>query len=580
MKKIRFLSIFLFLTLLFASFAPAAMALEEPSLECAYCVLLETNTGTVLYSRGAEMRAYPASLTKMMTVLLAVEATENQTVLPNGDTAALSNLVTAQPGFNFDMIADGSTADILQGETMTLEELLYCAMLSSANEACNVIAMYIGGNVNTFVEMMNQRAAQLGCTDTHFANTHGLPNEEHYTTALDLSLIARECVQHSVFRELCSTRTHTLKPTNLSAERQLYNTNALINANDHYPGNYLYEGAAGIKTGFTSAAGYCLAALATREGVANEQLLSIVLKAPAYDDNGDGIIDRYCNFSDSAKLFDWGFDNWGYREVLKSTDIITEVPVSMGDGADRVSVRPSSSIVRLLPNDEDLSLYQKIPTITATANGKELEAPIIAGQVLGEIAIVKDGVTVGTSALVASSDVALSRVQYMRTEISNTLHKPVVVWTFWVLILLTCFYVFVVVRYRNRRREYLKRQNNARIAREIAADDQDVQDWYKKEEEATRPVTLNHSSKLSGDKKTMNVKRSETGKESPAKKSGSGAAEKSGTERKNSEGDKMTEKRAPAMRPAAKSKGEAGSPTSEEDDSFRDCFEELFGKKE
>ena len=551
MKKIRFLSTFLLLALLLGALSPMAYALDEPQVECSYCILLETNTDTVLYNRGGDTRAYPASLTKMMTVLLALEACENQALLPNGETAALSNPVTAQPGFNFDMIADGSTADILQGETMTLEELLYCAMLSSANEACNVIAMYISGSVDAFVERMNQRAAELGCTGTHFANTHGLPNDSHYTTAYDLSRIARECVNHSTFRELCSTRTHTLNPTNLSAERQLYNTNALINANDHYPGNYLYEGASGIKTGYTAAGGYCLAALATREGVANEQLLAIILKAPAYDDNGDGILDRYCNFSDAARLFDWGFDNWSYREVIKSTDIITEVPVSMGDGADRVSVRPSSSIVRLLPKDEDLSLYQRIPTITAAANGKELEAPITAGQVLGEIAIVKDGVTVGTSALVASSDVALSRVQYMRTEISNTLHKPIVQWTFWILLLLSFLYVFVVVRYRKRRKAYLKRLSNAKVAREIANGDADVREWYEEKDEATRPVTLKPKARPKSEPKS-------------GKKSGGSHSAKPAAKR-------------PAVRPA---KSDPASPSASEDDNFRDCFEEFFGKKD
>ena len=551
MKKIRFLSTFLLLALLLGALSPMAYALDEPQVECSYCILLETNTDTVLYNRGGDTRAYPASLTKMMTVLLALEACENQALLPNGETAALSNPVTAQPGFNFDMIADGSTADILQGETMTLEELLYCAMLSSANEACNVIAMYISGSVDAFVERMNQRATELGCTGTHFANTHGLPNDSHYTTAYDLSRIARECVNHSTFRELCSTRTHTLNPTNLSAERQLYNPPALINANDHYPGNYLYEGASGIKTGYTAAAGYCLAALATREGVANEQLIAIVLKAPAYDDNGDGILDRYCNFSDAARLFDWGFDNWSYREVIKSTDIITEVPVSMGDGADRVSVRPSSSIVRLLPKDEDLSLYQRIPTITAAANGKELEAPITAGQVLGEIAIVKDGVTVGTSALVASSDVALSRVQYMRTEISNTLHKPIVQWTFWILLLLSFLYVFVVVRYRKRRKAYLKRLSNAKVAREIANGDADVREWYEEKDEATRPVTLKPKARPKSEPKS-------------GKKSGGSHSAKPAAKR-------------PAVRPA---KSDPASPSASEDDNFRDCFEEFFGKKD
>ena len=526
MKKIRFPILILLIAALMGAVAPSAFALEPPTIEGTYAVLLETNTDTVLYEKAAYERAYPASLTKMMTVLLAVEAIENQAVLPSGVTAALTNEVTASANLNYDQIVDGSTAGILEGETMSLEDLLYCAMLSSANEACNILAEHIGGSVPAFIDMMNERAAALGCSGTHFANTHGLPNADHYTTAWDLTLIAREAIAHPLFKEICSTRTRTLNPTNMSAGRALYNTNSLINTNDHYPGDYLYEGAAGIKTGFTADAGYCLASVATREGVNNIQLISIVLHAPAYDDNGDGIIDRYCNFTDSTALFDWGFDNWGYREILKSTDIITEVPVSMGDGTDTVAVRPSTSIVRLLPNDDDLSGYQKVPTIYATADGQKLEAPISAGQVLGEIAIMKDGKTVGTSSLVASSDVNLSRVRYMRTEIGNTLRLPIVQWTFWILLLLFLFYIFVVVRYRQRRRQEKLRARQARIAQEIANSDEDVREWYN----------------------------------SP------GSSEPSRIQK--------PQRRKPSARLA---RPDPQTPSTPDDDSFRDYFEEFFG---
>ena len=528
MKKFRFPVILLLICVLVSSMAPTAFALEDPVIEGSYAVLLETNTDTVLYEKSAYERAYPASLTKMMTVLLAVEAIENQTVLPSGVTAALTNEVTASENYNYDQIVDGSTAGILLGETMSLEDLLYCAMLSSANEACNILAEHIGGDIPSFINMMNERAAALGCSGTHFANTHGLPNPDHYTTAWDLTLIAREAVAHSLFREICSTRTRTLNPTNMSAGRALYNTNSLINTNDHYPGDYLYEGAAGIKTGFTADAGYCLASVATREGVSNFQLLSIVLRSPAYDQDGNGILDKYCNFTDSAALFDWGFDNWSYREILKSTDIITEVPVSMGDGTDTVAVRPSTSIVRLLPNDDDLSAYQKVPTIYATADGQKLEAPISAGQVLGEIAIMKDGKTVGTASLVASSDVNLSRVRYMRTEIGNTLRLPIVQWTFWILLLLFLFYIFVVVRYRQRRRQQKLRARQARIAQAIANSDEDVREWYN----------------------------------SPA----------------GSEPARIQPKRRqPAARPA---RPDPRTPSTPDDESFRDYFEEFFGDQD
>ena len=181
MKKIRFPVIMLLICLLVSTMGPTAFALEDPMIEGSYAVLLETNTDTVLYEKSAYERAYPASLTKMMTVLLAVEAIENQTVLPSGVTAALTNEVTASANYNYDQIVDGSTAGIFEGETMLLEDLLYCAMLSSANEACNILAEHIGGDIPSFINMMNERAAALGCSGTHFANTHGLPNPDHYT---------------------------------------------------------------------------------------------------------------------------------------------------------------------------------------------------------------------------------------------------------------------------------------------------------------------------------------------------------------------------------------------------------------
>ena len=247
-----------------------------------------------------------------------------------------------------------------------------------------------------------------------------------------------------------------------------------------------------------------------------------------FEIHGNGTLDKYCNFTDAAALFDWGFDNWGYREILKSTDIITEVPVSMGDGTDTVAVRPSTSIVRLLPNDDDLSGYQKVPTIYATADGQKLEAPISAGQVLGEIAIMKDGKTIGTASLVASSDVNLSRVRYMRTEIGNTLRLPIVQWTVWILLLLFLFYIFVVVRYRRRRRQQKLRARQARIAQAIANSDEDVREWYN----------------------------SPSGSE-PARI--------------------QPKRRQPAARPA---RPDPRTPSTPDDESFRDYFEEFFGDQD
>ena len=459
MKRIRFLPICLLAALLAGLCAPAASALDDPQADSSYAVVLAAERGdneTVLYTKNERERLMPASLTKVMTVLLAVEAVEDGTV-------KLSDMVTASDRLYYDISGDSSSVYMAIGETMTLENLLYCAMLNSANEACNVIAEYIGGTIENFIEMMNARAAALGCTDTHFANTHGMPDPDHYTTAWDLSRILREAARHETLMEISNTVTYVVPDTNASAERKLENTNSLINpTNPLYPGDYGYEYTRGVKTGHTSEAGYCLATTAEKDGV---ELLAVIMKAEAYQlDDGSWY---YGSFADAKTLFEWAFSNFSYQEIVKSTEIVAEVGVEMGADADTVAVRPSTSITALLPNDVLPSSFERSVTIYRTDNGDgtTLMAPVSAGQTVGEISVSLNGEVYGTSPLVTSTSVELSRVSYMKGELLETLRRPAVVMTFWALVLLLALYITLVVRYRLKRRAYQRRLANARQLR-------------------------------------------------------------------------------------------------------------------
>lgn len=460
MKIIKKLSIWLALAALICQLCPTALAVDDPPADSSHAVVLLAEKGsseTVLYTRNADEQMFPASLTKVMTVLLAVEAIEDGTV-------SLSDMVTAQPGFNFDIVDDGTSVNMTEGETMSLENLLYCAMVASANEVCNVIAQYIGGgSISAFVDMMNARAAELGCTNTHFANTHGLPIDNHYTTAWDFSRILREAVSHELFMEICDTVNYTVPGTNNSAERHIESTNSLINpTNPQYPGDYGYEYAHGVKTGHTEEAGYCLATTAEKDGV---QLLCVVLKAEAYElDDGTWY---YGHFADAKALFEWGFENFSYQEIVRSTEIVDEIPVEMGADADTVSIRPSTSITGFLANDIDLEGFERTVTIYSTGYGddKTLLAPVSAGQVVGEISVSLDGQVYGTAPLVTSTSVSLSRVQFMKEQLLETLRRPAVIITFWVLVLLFFTYLTLVIRYRMKRRAYQQRLENARQIR-------------------------------------------------------------------------------------------------------------------
>ena len=363
MRNFKILPLILLFALVLSCFSPAALALEDPNVNSNAVLLMETDSRTILFSQNENARVYPASTTKIMTVLLAIEAVEAGKV-------HLTDNVTATENMNFDMIPDGSSAGILVGETMTLQDLLYCAMLASGNDACNVIAEYIGGSISEFVDMMNKRAAELGCVGTHFANTHGLPDENHYTTAWDFSLIALEAMSHSEFMEISDTVTYQIAATNMAGGRTLSNSNGLINEDSWlYPG-YKYEYAHGIKTGYTSSAGYCLVSTAVKDGV---ELLCVIMGGVVVDNNGTV---AYSNFLDSRNLYDWGFENFSFQTILDLNDVVTTAKVVMGADGDVVSLKPQNALTAFLPNDTASFLLKTRPKSFASTifpkNGSHL----------------------------------------------------------------------------------------------------------------------------------------------------------------------------------------------------------------
>jgi D-alanyl-D-alanine carboxypeptidase (penicillin-binding protein 5/6) len=455
MKKLKILSVLLLITILFcSSFVLPAMALEDPAVTSNAIFLCNADTGAVLYSKNADTQAAPASTTKIMTVLLAIEECQKSDA-----TIKLTDNVTATETMNSDLIEDGSSANLQVGETMTLENLLYCAMLSSGNDACNVIAEYVGGTIDNFVKMMNVRAQELGCTGTNFVNPHGIPADNHYTTAQDLARIALEAEKNELFMTICNTPKYSIPATNMSEERTLSNSNALINAASVYGSSYVYDKAAGIKTGHTEAAGYCLVSTAVKDNI---RLLAVVLGGTATTNNG---LTTISSFTDSITLYDWAFENFSFQEVLKSSETVGSAPVSMGKGSDTVNLRPQSSVSLLLPNDTDLSQVTVNTTLYSERDGEELVAPISSGQVLGEISVLLNGTEVGKTYLVASGSVDLSRIGYMEAQIHETLSNPLVILVIVILAILFILYFTWVILYRIQRRRHLKAVRQARLAR-------------------------------------------------------------------------------------------------------------------
>lgn len=451
MKKSRILSIALLLVLCVSLLAPCAAAEDVPPVKSAAVYLADRETGYVYFSQNAETKVYPASLTKIMTAMVVIEAVQNGEV-------TMDDMVTAQPGYNFDQDDAGSTASIVEGETMSLRDLLYCTLVVSANEACNILAIHVCGTTTAFVDRMNQRAAELGCTGTHFANTHGLPNENHYTTAMDMYRIASKAMEYEDFVTICDTARYTVQATNRSKVRDLTNTNGLISADSVYKG-FFYEPAIGIKTGYTSAAGYCLVSAAQKDGI---NLLCVVMGG-VQTDNANGSTD-YSNYSDSIHLYNWVFDNFTRQEVIGAGELITEIPVRLGSDADSVALRAETAVPAVLPNELDLNELERTVTIYDETGG--CQAPINEGQVLGRITVSLDGTTYGSANLVANRSVNLSYLQSMGATIKETLKNTWVRVAVGVILGVVLLYAVLVVRYRMVYRRRQRELQEARLLRQ------------------------------------------------------------------------------------------------------------------
>ena len=446
MKKFRIFPLVLILCLALSAAAPTAWALDAPSLNGKSAVLVDLDSGRVLYGHNENDERAVASLTKVMTVLLALEALDSGRI-------ALEDMVTAQDDCQEGMEDDSSTSGIVPGTVISVKDLLYCAMLQSANEACNILGRYLAGSIAGFVDQMNQRAAELGCQHTHFANTNGLPAEGHYSSAYDQYLIFAEAMQHPMFLSISNTASYQADCTAVNGGEPIGNSNALINITSIYSngGRYLYEGASGGKTGYTRAAGYCLISTAQRSGV---RLLAVALGC---DGALNAQIEDYYNFIDSRALYDWGFDNFSYRTLLSANEVVERLDVDLADGESVAMLRPAEDIRALLPNDVPDEAVRREVALYST----ELTAPLAAGTVLGEIRISADGVVYGTTKLINSSAIELSRNAYLTQRLGEILSKGWVIALIAVLLVFTLIYLILVMRYRRLRRRHLRERKRA-----------------------------------------------------------------------------------------------------------------------
>lgn len=444
MKKFRTIPILLALCLLFTTLAPSVFALEEPSLGAQAAILVDLNSGEILYAKNIDEQRSPASLTKVMTALLALEAVDRGEL-------SLDDVITAGPDCQQGLDSDSSNASIVSGEEMTLRDYLYCALVASANEACNVIAVAVSGSISAFVEDMNARAAELGCRSTHFADPNGLSNENHYSTAYDLYLITREALRHPDFQTMVNTVSYHIEPTNANGERNLANSNALLSESGFYGPGYVYEGAAGVKTGYTRLAGYCLISTAERGEV---RALAIVLGSSGPNLEATTTVG---NFADSRTLYNWLFDNFAYQQVLAAGEAIDRVSIDKAEGDGIAVLRMREDVRLLLPNEADPAER----SVRVQLYEDQLTAPIAAGTPLGEAYVTVGGKEYGPFSLVTNADIGMAKLQFLRQGVMDVLQRGWVRTVIIVLVVLLVLYLALVARYRALRRKHLRERKQA-----------------------------------------------------------------------------------------------------------------------
>lgn len=352
MKDMKKLTLLLSAVLLLVLLPVRAMAVDIPITSRA-AILMEKETGEILYAQNEHEKLEPASVTKVMTMLLTMEAIDAGK-LHYDDIVTVSANAAAM---------GGSQVYLKEGEQMTVEDMLKAVCVASGNDACVALAEHISGVTELFVEQMNNRAKELGMNDTHFVNCNGLTAEGHLTSAYDIAVMSRELLlHHDDIHRFSTIWMDSIR----GGEFQLANTNKLIR---------FYDGATGLKTGFTSTAGYCISATAERDGM---ELIAVIMKGETADSRN----------TDAKALLNYGFSTYALVNVTPD-ESFAPVPVALGT-ADTVQPQLAEQGSHLLlPKNQVGDLQQSVVV------AESLTAPVEKGQKLGELTV-----TDGTNALV------------------------------------------------------------------------------------------------------------------------------------------------------------------------------------
>lgn len=432
------------LAMMFAFFtlsASAAVFNTDIETKSKAVYMLNLDTDTVVYEKNSTEKMYPASTTKIMTYIVTVENVSDL----KGTKVIIDDKVLSE------LDGTGSSVSGLEyfvGESVTVYDLLNCLMIKSGNDAAMLLANYVGdGSIQAFVDMMNAKAEELGCRNTHFMNPHGLHDDQHYTTAEDLAIITRYAQTLPEFNEISNSVSAYIS-VDKEQEYPLITTNYMID--ETRGGDYYYKYAKGVKTGTTDEAGYCLVSTAAYGGYT---YMCITLGAPSVDKDGKEVEDNGAML-DSKALYQWAFNSLELKSVIDEETPVCEIPVELAWNQDTVLLVPQGGYSTILPKDIENSSID-----IATDIPDSITAPVIEGTVIGKATISYANQELTTVNLIAGETVERSKMLYFLDTAQKILKSQWMILSVVVVAVLFIFYIIITIIYNSKKKKNKKMKN-------------------------------------------------------------------------------------------------------------------------
>ena len=433
------LTLFLVVSTIFPSTAQALSFEPDFDLNAEGVYMINLDANQVVFEKNQNQKIYPASLTKIMTAIVALENIDDLQV-----EITYKNSIQDQMNLLNREYGGISLGGLIAGEVLTAEKLLYATMLPSANEAATILADYVGGDsVPTFIEMMNAKAKEIGANDTNFENPHGLHHPDQITTPYDMALITQYALENDMFRTIIETNFYDGSPTNIHPTDLFWNTTSKLAVPSS---EYYVKGSTGIKTGTLAESGRHAISLAKRGGY---EYLLVVMGAPFYDETGQPHVKNNA-FVDSKKLYEWAFSTFTNKTILTKGEVYNEIAVDMADDRENpyLKVRASEDFIALLPSDIPVSSIQLKYNLA-----ESIDAPIESGDVVGTVDLILTDEVIGTVNLEASRSMQRSTFLYILNLFGLMFDSFLFKFILTLIVLLFVGYIFwTFTRYRNHKR--------------------------------------------------------------------------------------------------------------------------------